>query len=331
MINEKRETKNEKRKFDMTTFGETMVRLSVRPGYNLSNTNEIDIHTGGTESNAAVALARIGMKTAWVSRLTDNALGKRIEFDIKRHGVDTSGIVWTPEDRVGAYYVEFATPPRASTVLYDRRHSAISRLKPKDLDWNFLLNTRLLHLTGITPALSPTCKTAVMEAVRRAKARRIPISFDVNYRAKLWKPAQAAKAISPLLRDCTMIIMTSDDAATLFNLKSEPETVVKRIQYLFHCKVAVLTIGGKGALVWDGNKVLSEPGFALNEVVDRLGAGDAFAAGMIYGFLANNLELGLKYGIAMSAMKIGMRGDYWWGTKAEVDQILKGREGHVSR
>jgi len=318
-------------KFDATTFGETMVRLSVRPGQNLANSYELDMHTGGTESNVAVALARLGLKTAWVSRLTDNPLGKRVEFDIRRHGVDTSGIIWTKNDRAGTYYVEFATPPRPSAVLYDRRHSAISKLKPAELDWNFLLNTHLLHLTGITPALSPTCKAAVAEAVRRAKAKRIPLSFDVNYRAKLWKPSEAARALSPLLRQAALIIMTSEDAAALFNLKGEPEKVAQRIQYLFHCRVAVLTIGGRGALVWDGNRVLHEPGFALTEVVDRLGAGDAFAAGIIYGFLQNNLALGLKYGIAMSAMKIGMRGDYWWGTKAEVDQALKGRESQVSR
>jgi len=318
-------------KFDATTFGETMVRLSVRPGQNLNNTYELDMHTGGTESNVAVALTRLGMKTAWLSRLTDNPLGRRVEFDIKRHGVDTSGIIWTRNDRVGAYYVEFAIPPRPSAVLYDRRHSAISKLKPQELNWNLLLNTRLLHLTGITPALSPTCKAAVAEAVRRARTKRIPVSFDVNYRARLWKPSEAAKTLSPLLRQAALIIMTGEDAAALFKLNSEPETVVKRIQYLFHCRVAVLTVGGKGALLWDGNRLLHEPGFALTEVVDRLGAGDAFAAGMIYGFLKNKLALGLKYGIAMSAMKLGMRGDYWWGTRAEVEQVLKGRQSQVSR
>jgi len=323
--------RNEKRRFEVTTFGETMVRLSVRPGQNLNNTFELDIHTGGTESNVAVSLARLGMRTAWVSRLTENPLGRRVEFDVKRHGVDTSGIIWTKDDRVGAYYVEFATPPRASSVLYDRAHSAVSRLKPSELDWNFLLNTQLLHLTGITPALSPSCRAAVTEAARRAKARRIPVSFDVNYRAKLWKPEACSRVISPVIRECALLMMTAEDAATLFNLKSEPETAVKRIQYLFHCQVAVLTAGGKGAYAWDGEKLWHEPGFALSEVVDRLGAGDAFAAGMIYGYLQNNLALGLKYGIAMSAMKIGMRGDYWWGSKTEVEQVLRSRDSNISR
>jgi 2-dehydro-3-deoxygluconokinase len=318
-------------KFDLTTLGETMMRLSVRAGQNLTNSSELDIHTGGTESNTAVALAHMGMKTAWVSRLTENALGKRMEFDIKRHGVDTSGIIWTNEDRVGSYYVEFATPPRPSAVLYDRKFSAVSRLKPSEVDWKFLLNTRLLHLTGITPALSPSCKQVVAEAKKRAQAKKIPVSFDVNYRAKLWTPEQAAKTLSPLLREADIVVMTSDDALTVFKLKGEPEHVLRKIRMMFHCQVAVLTLGGKGGLVWDGKKVLQEPGYPITEVVDRLGAGDAFTAGIIYGYLKRDLMLGLKYGIAMSAMKIGMRGDYFWAGKTEVDQVLASRGTNISR
>ena len=318
-------------KFDLTTLGETMVRLSVRAGQNLMNTSELDIHTGGTESNTAVALSRMGMKTAWVSRLTENALGKRMEFDVKRHGVDTSGIIWTGEDRVGSYYVEFATPPRPSAVLYDRKFSAVSKLKPSEVDWKFLLNTRLLHMTGITPALSQSCRNVVAEARQKAMAKKIPVSFDVNYRAKLWKPEIAAKILAPLLREATILVMTSDDALSVFKLKGEPEHVVKKIRMMFHCKIAVLTLGGKGALVWDGKKILQEQGYPLTEVVDRLGAGDAFTAGIIYGYLNHDLLLGLKYGIAMSAMKIGMRGDYFWGRKPEVDAVLNTREGGVNR
>jgi 2-dehydro-3-deoxygluconokinase len=318
-------------KFDLTTLGETMVRLSVRAGQNLMNSSELDIHTGGTESNTAVALTRMGMKTAWVSRLTENALGKRMEFDIKRHGVDTSGIIWTRDDRVGSYYVEFAIPPRPSAVIYDRRFSAVSQLKPSEVDWKFLLNTRLLHMTGITPALSPGCRQVVAEARKKAMAKRIPVSFDVNYRAKLWKPEAAAKTLSPLLREATILVMTSDDALSVFKLKGDPEHVVRKIRMMFHCQIAVLTLGGKGALVWDGKKVLHEQGYPLTEVVDRLGAGDAFTAGIIYGYLNHDLLLGLKYGIAMSAMKIGMRGDYFWAGKSEVDQVLQSRESNISR
>ncbi len=318
-------------KFDLTTFGETMVRISVRPGQSLENATRIDLHTGGTESNTAVALSRLGMKTAWVSRLTDNALGRRVAADISRHGVDTSGIVWTNRDRIGTYYVEFATPPRASAVSYDRKFSAVSKLKPGELDWNFLLNTRVLHLTGITPALSAGCRQAVAEARKRALAKRIPVSFDLNYRGKLWKPKAAAKSLTPLIMDCAILIMTRDDAETVFKIKGDPERMVREMKKRFSPRIAVLTIGGKGGMVWDGKKLLFEPGYPIAETVDRLGAGDAFTAGLIYGYLHHDLALGLKFGIAASAMKLGMRGDYFWAGKEEVEQVIKSRGGDVRR
>jgi 2-dehydro-3-deoxygluconokinase len=318
-------------KFDMTTFGETMIRISVRPGRILENTTKTDFYTGGTESNTALALARLGMKTAWVSRLTDNPLGRRIEADVSRHGVDTSGVIWTDKDRIGTYFVEFATPPRFTSALYDRRRSAISRIKLEEIDWKFLLNTRIIHLTGITPALSPGCRRAVAEAIKRARARKIPVSFDVNYRAKLWKPEAAAKAIAPLLSDCTIAIMTRDDAERLFKLKGEPEKIVKEIRERYRPEISVLTMAGEGGLVWDGKKLLFEPGYPLRGVIDRLGAGDAFSAGMIYGFLKNDLMLGLKFGIATSAMKLGMRSDNFWSSLSEVEEVIRSRGGDVRR
>ncbi len=318
-------------KFDMTTLGETMVRISVRPGESLANATHADIYTGGTESNAAAALARLGMRTAWVSRLTDNAPGRRIEEDVARQGVDTSGIIWTKFDRAGAYYVEFATPPRAATVTYDRKNSAVSKLRPRDVDWKFLLNTRMLHLTGITPALSRTCLETVREAVRRARSKRVPISFDVNYRAKLWRPAAAEKTLAPLLKGLTIIIMTREDAASVFKMKGEPVEVVREIRTRLNPRVAVLTVGGQGGLVWDGKRLLSEPGYPVGEVIDRLGAGDAFTAGIIFGFLKKDLSLGLKYGMAMSAMKLGMRGDYFQAGREEVEQVIKSRGTDVRR
>jgi len=318
-------------KFDMTTFGETMIRISVRPGQTFANSTEADIHVGGAESNAAVTLSRLGMKTAWISRLTDNWLGRRIEADISRHGVNTSGIIWTNADRVGTYFIEFATPPRATTALYDRRRSAASKLKPEDLDWDFLLNARILHLTGITPALSPSCRRAVVEAIKRAKAKGIPISFDVNYRSKLWKPGAAAKVIAPLLRDCTIAIMTREDAATLFKIEGDPEKTVAEIRKQLGPEIAVLTMGGEGGVVWNGKTLLRERGYPLREVIDRVGAGDAFSAGLIFGYLKKDLMLGLKYGIATSAMKLGMRGDLFWSDRAEVDQVIRSRGGDVQR
>jgi 2-dehydro-3-deoxygluconokinase len=153
----------------------------------------------------------------------------------------------------------------------------------------------------------------------------------VNYRSKLWKPRAAAKTIGPLLKDCTLAIMTRDDAATVFNLRGEPEQVVREIRRRFGPEIAVLTMGGEGGLVWDGATLLFEPGYPLRGVIDRLGAGDAFSAGMIYGYLKNDLMLGLRFGIATSAMKLGMRGDYFWSSLAEVEEVIRSKGGDVRR
>jgi 2-dehydro-3-deoxygluconokinase len=318
-------------KFDMTTFGETMIRISVRPGSKFINTAEADMHIGGAESNAAITLSRLGMKTAWVSRLTRNDLGRKIEGDISRHGVDTSGVVWTDEDRIGLYFMEFAVPPRAIAALYDRKNSAASKLTPEKIDWKFLLNTRMLHLTGITPALSPGCRRASIEAVKKAKAKKVPICFDVNYRAKLWGPKAAARTIAPLLPDCTLAMMNAEEAATVFGIKGEPEKVAVDVYERFRPKVAVITAGLKGAFAWDGKKLLHEPAYPNRGIIDRVGAGDAFAAGLIFGFLQGDLQMGLRYGIATSVMKLGLRGDVFWFTKEEVDEVIRTRGGDVNR
>ena len=318
-------------KFDMTTFGETMIRISVRAGRTFANCSETDLHVGGTESNTSAALSRLGMKTAWLSRLPDNALGRRIEADVTRHGVDTSAVIWTRNDRAGVYYVEFATLPRSVTALYDRRWSAMSKLKPEEVDWNYLLNTRMLHLTGITPALSSGCRRTMAEAIKRARAKKAPISFDVNYRAKLWKPGTAAKILAPFLRDSTICIMTLEDAATVFNIDGDPEEVVRKIRKQLSPGMAVLTMGKEGALAWNGRELVRESGRPVREVIDRVGAGDAFAAGLIFGFLQKNLRLGLKYGMFMSSMKMGMRGDMFWASREDVEDAIKSHAREVRR
>jgi 2-dehydro-3-deoxygluconokinase len=318
-------------KFDMTTFGETMIRISVRAGKKFINSTEADIHIGGAESNAAITLARLGMKAAWISRLSDNYLGKRIEADVARHGVDTSEVIWTDKDRVGTYFMEFAVPPRAITALYDRAHSAASKLRPEDINWDYLLNTRVLHLSGITPALSKSCHRAAVEAVKQARARKVPISFDINYRSKLWSPKAAAKAIAPLIPDCTLAIMNVDEAAAVLGVKGEPDKVAVEVYDRYHPKVAVITAGLAGSFAWDGKTLLHEPAYPNREIIDRVGAGDAFAGGLIYGYLHNDLQLGLRFGIATSVMKLGMHGDTFWFTKEEVEQVIRSRGGDVER
>lgn len=305
----------------VVTMGEAMIRLTPPDHERLLTTPILEVHIGGAELNVAVALAQLGVPAAWVSKLPDNPLGRRIALEAQRFGVNTSRIVWTAEGRVGLYFYEKGTSPRPSTVVYDRRYSAINTLKVDELDWDFIGKAKILHLTGITPALSDVCRHLVAGCIVRAKERRMFVSFDVNYRSRLWTPDQARAALLPLLRSVDLLICTKDDAATLFNLTVDVETVARQLQASLRIPNVVVTHGDRAVAVTPKG-VFSQTGYSLAEV-DRLGAGDAFAAGLLYGILQDNWDLGLRYGLAMAALKHTIPGDWFIGTKAEVDGLIQ--------
>jgi 2-dehydro-3-deoxygluconokinase len=289
----------------------------------------LEIHIGGAELNVAVALAQLGVPVAWVSKLPSNPLGWRIVREAQRFGVDTSRVVWTNEGRVGLYFYERGTTPRPSSVLYDRRHSAINTLRADELDWEFIGTAKILHLTGITPALSDNCRQLVGAAIVRAKQKGMLVSFDVNYRARLWAPEQARAILSSLLRSgVDILICTKDDAATLFGLIGDTEVIARQLQSALHSHV-VITHGDRAVAALPQG-ILTAVGFALTEV-DRLGAGDAFVAGLLYGVLQGNWELGLRYGLAMAAIKHTIPGDWFIGSKAEIDALLQAQAKGVLR
>ena len=179
-------------RFDVMTFGETMIRLSP-PGFEqIGSAHTLELRIGGSESNTAAALSCLGRKTAWWSKLPDNPLGRRIEADIRRRGVDTSSVIWSDHGRAGVYFIEFGAHPRPHHVTYDRALSAASTLSPEEVDWDILGEAKHLHLTGITCALSNSCAQTVERAVVEAKQRNLTVSFDVNYRAKLWAAPSCA-------------------------------------------------------------------------------------------------------------------------------------------
>jgi 2-dehydro-3-deoxygluconokinase len=309
-------------RFDFTTVGETMLRLSVPEGERLERVEHLDVWPGGAESNVAVALSRMGFRAAWFSRLPDSPLGRRIGWAIHAGGVDTSAVAWTDDGRVGTYFVEYAPPPRRIEVVYDRKDSAAAQMTPEHIPWEFLLNTRMLHLTGITPGLSSSCLAVTAEACDRARHAGITLSIDVNYRAKLWTPSEAAEALLPLLRRATLVICGEADAATLFGLEGEAEQVLRDLQRLTGSPMVVLTVGERGALAVTGDdKVLTQPAFPAT-IVDRIGAGDAFSAGVLCGLLEGSLEAGLRYGAAMSAHKLTTFGDMLCATRAEILELL---------
>src|SRR5579871_2941702 len=176
--------------YEVITFGEAMLRLSPPNFRRLEQARSMEVAVGGAELNTAVGLARLGRSTAWVSRLTQNPLGRLLSNHAQEAGVSTAHVVWTDEDRVGIYFLEFGAAPRASSVLYDRKQSAIAQIRPGMVDWRKVFaGTRWFHVTGITPALSPTAAQTTREALQAARAAGVRTSIDLNYRAKLWSQA----------------------------------------------------------------------------------------------------------------------------------------------
>ena len=188
-------TSSTETRLDLITLGKSMWRLSPPGHERLEGTRTLDIHIGGAESNLASGLAQLGKRTAWWSRLPNSPTGRNVANTIRSYGVDVSGIKWS-EGRLGTYYVEFGNTPRATQVIYDRANSAASQMQPDDFDWKRLQSADWLHLTGITPALSSSCLETVRRAIQEARKAGIKISFDLNYRAKLWTPAQAASILT---------------------------------------------------------------------------------------------------------------------------------------
>src|SRR5438874_6594378 len=187
--------------FDVITFGEAMIRLNPPNFGRLETARSLDVQVGGAELNTAVALARLGRRAAWVSRLTNNPLGRLIANQASEAGVRTEHILWTNDDRVGVYFLEFGAAPRASSVLYDRKGAAIAGIKPGMVSWaKVFAGAKWFHVTGITPALSPSAAETTREALQAARAAGLGISIDLNYRAKLWTQEEAGRCVTDLMQ-----------------------------------------------------------------------------------------------------------------------------------
>jgi 2-dehydro-3-deoxygluconokinase len=325
---------------DVITFGEAMIRLSPPNFRRLEQARSLDVLVGGAELNTAACLSRLGRSCTWVSRLTQNPLGRLIANHAREIGVGTEHIVWTDDDRVGLYFLEFGAAPRASSVLYDRKGSAIAQIHPGMVDWPAVfLGARWFHVTGITPALSTMCAESTREALQAARAARVQVSIDLNYRAKLWSQADARRWMTELMQFCDVLITTEEDAERVFGITgSSFEDVARQLLPRFPLQVVAITVR-ENPLVWKntwtaiacrGKEIFRTKSYEV-EIVDRLGAGDSFAAGLIDGLLDADLQRGLDYGVAVSALKHSIPGDFAWVTRAEVEAILKGGGLRISR
>ena len=325
---------------EVITFGEAMVRLSPPNFRRLEQARSLEVFVGGAELNTAVGLARLGHASAWVSRLTRNPLGRLIANHAREAGVSTEHIVWTDEDRVGVYYVEFGAAPRASSVLYDRKGAAIANIRPDMVDWNKVFESaRWFHVTGITPALSTSAAETTRAALKAARAKSVRTSMDLNYRAKLWSQAEAGRWMSEFMQFCDVLITTEEDTERVFGVTGTGyENVAEKLTRQFPVRTVAITVR-ENPLVWKNTwtaiayqegKVYKTRSYEV-EIADRLGAGDSFAAGLIHGLLDDDLQRGLDFGVAASALKHSIPGDFNWITPEEVEALMRGGGMRISR
>jgi len=343
---------------DVVTFGEAMIRLAPPHFERLEQTRALDVHIGGGELNVAAGVSRLGLKSVWVSRLPRNSLARLMENRVRQMGVDTSEIIWAAEGRVGLYFVEFGASPRPSSVLYDRAHSSISAIKPGEVDWQRVFSgAKWFHTSGITPALSDSAAAVTLEALKAARDAGVTVSYDLNYRSKLWSPDQAQAVQEPMMEYVDVLITTEEDTEVVFKIggstrSGAPETkaftqvaaetykdVARRLQEKFRLKAVAITLR-ENPLVWrntwsaicyaDG-QFYDDVKYDI-EIVDRVGGGDSFSAGFIYGRLVKgSYEAAVRYGNAFGALKHTNPGDFNWATLAEVESLLKGASLRVAR
>jgi 2-dehydro-3-deoxygluconokinase len=329
--------------FDLITFGEVMIRLSTPDFKRLEQTTTLDVNVGGTEMNVSVAASRIGLKSSFVTGLPSNPLGRMIANKAREHGVDTADIIWSDNERVGVYFVEFGSAPRGTAVLYDRADSAVTKLQPGAIDWEKLLSqTKVFHTTGITPGISNSAGKVAIEALKAAKKQKVLVSFDVNYREKLWSQEQAREVLVPMMEYVDVLFVSETDATRILGIAADDsEKMVKSIFDKFGTKVIVTTASGKSiregkgyaAAAYAGGRFYGEHGYQV-ETVDRIGAGDAFVAGFLYSYLHKNedIQRALKYGVAISALKHTFPGDLSWITLEEVERLIADKENQdISR
>ena len=341
------------------TFGEIMLRLST-PGYlRFGQAKQFDATYGGGEANVAVSLANYGMDAKFVTRLPENDIAKACLKDLRSYGVDTSSIVYGG-DRLGIYFLETGAVARPSKVVYDRANSSIATIKPGDIDWKKVLEgADWFHWTGITPALSQGAADVCLEAIKAANAMGITVSCDLNYRKNLWKYGKKASEVMPaLVEGCDVILGNEEDADKVFGIKPEGfdvtstggqidqrrfQSVGEQLMKRFpRAKKVIITLRGSinanhntwGGVLWDGKTLYQSPRYDITHIVDRVGGGDSFMGGLIYGLLTyiGDDQKALNFAVAASCLKHTIFGDYNQVTVAEVENLMKGdASGRVSR
>ncbi|MEQ1827193.1 MAG: sugar kinase [Pirellula sp.] len=314
--------------FDVVTLGETMLRLTPEAFLRLEQADSLQIHVGGSESNTAVGLARLGKRVAWVSRLTDNFLGHRIEGAIAAQGVDTRYVVRTNGDRVGLYFLEAGSPPRTSHVIYDRANSAYSRFTADDLPAELFVvgRSKWLHVTGISLWLTDTSRAMIDRAVGLARSAGWQISFDVNHRTLLCSAYDARGYCEDIFRSADLAFLPRRDAVHLWSMEQQAsdQVIMEQLLTLRDGKPTVMTLGDRGAMAADASRTFVQ-GVERVEPIGRLGGGDAFSAGFLSSWLDGlDLQRSLSWAIATARLKYSIPGDLPIIHLAEVERLVAG-------
>jgi len=332
----------------VVTFGEIMLRLSP-PGYTrFIQTNSYDASFGGGEANVAVSLALFGVHASFITRLPGHEIGRAAAGALRRYGVDTSGIVFGG-DRVGIYFLEKGASQRPSKVIYDRAGSSLATAGEGDFDWESVLaGADWFHFTGITPALSDSVAALCLSACRTAKAMGVTVSCDLNYRKNLWSREKAGSVMSKLMPYVDICIANEEDAADVFGIRAENtevsrgalsregyEEVARSLSRRFGFKKAAITLRSSisasdnrwAALLFDGEKCMHSREYPIH-IVDRVGGGDSFCAGLIYGLLSGfDDQKALEFAVAASCLKHTVEGDF---NTVTVDEVLRLAQGDGS-
>lgn len=343
----------------IVTFGEIMLRLAT-PGYlRFSQAGELTATFGGGEANVAVSLANYGMDVEFVTRLPENDIAQACVKDLRKHGVKTDNIIYGGT-RLGIYFLETGAVARASKVIYDRAHSAVSEIEPGMIDWDKVFEgAKWFHWTGITPAISQGAADVCLEAIKAANRRGLTVSCDLNYRKNLWKYGRTAAEVMPeLVEGCDIILGNEEDAEKVFGIKPEGfdatatagdvhaaefESVCVQLMRRFgKARKVVITLRGSvnanhntwGGVLYDGKTLYQSPRYDITHIVDRVGGGDSFMGGLIYGLMTHpgNDQYALDFAAAASCLKHTIYGDYNEVSVSEVENLMKGdSSGRVSR
>lgn len=312
---------------DVLAFGEALLRLQPEGEGRIEDAPRFAAHPGGAELNTCFALAALGLRAAWFSILPEGPLGRRVLRHARGGGVDVSHVRTAP-GRLGTYWVEYGRPPRSIDVLYDRRDSTVCHVRGEDVPWEALRGCRMFFVTGITPALSAATRELTLEMAEAARAAGARVATDLNYRSRLWDPAEAGPVLERLARAADIVITTEEDLRTLFGWSGDPEAVAREALSRFRCRTVVLTRGAEGGLSVEDGRVRRCAAFPSSPI-DRVGAGDAFTAGYLFATLAGREEA-LEYGLALAALKHSVPGDALTTSLPEVERIVA-REAHGIR